>query len=273
MTQQPGWYDDPKESDLLRYWDGVQWTTHTSPRRRPHLDQTSRNMGSDGGGNASTGGAYGSGSGVGGAQGYAGQSYGGAAGGYQPMPGGRFEPTSGAPRTPDGYQIAGWWRRFFARVIDYILVALVSLLLIPLVAPDLITSFRAFLDVAIDTSSTQADLDAAQLNFVAKTVPFGLASAVLGLVYETVFLRLRAGTPGKLVLGLRVRRRGEDGPLQWSSSAIRALVWHGPSLLGAVPFLGLITFFFPFVNGLWPLWDSQNQSLNDKGAKTHVIKV
>lgn len=27
-----GWYPDPQESSLQRYWDGSQWTTNTAPR-------------------------------------------------------------------------------------------------------------------------------------------------------------------------------------------------------------------------------------------------
>ena len=39
MSQQPGWYDDPQDDQNLRYWDGVQWSHHTSPKRMPGLDQ------------------------------------------------------------------------------------------------------------------------------------------------------------------------------------------------------------------------------------------
>ncbi|MGB3828855.1 MAG: RDD family protein [Ornithinimicrobium sp.] len=277
MSQQPGWYDDPRESDLLRYWDGVQWTTHTSPRQRPHLDRTSRNIEADTGGNGSHGaGGQGPGSQGYGGQGYSGQGYGGqgygGAGGYQSMPGGDFATADGAPRTPDGQQISGWWRRFFARVIDYVLVSILSLALIPVVAPDLVDSFRALYDLVLAGSSTESELTAASNAFVAEAGQFGLAGAVLSIVYETLFLKVKAATPGKMLLGLRVRPREHDGPLEWSTSAIRALIWHGPQFLGVVPFLGVIANLFPFVNGLWPLWDPKNQSLNDKGAKTNVVR-
>ena len=40
MSQQPsGWYDDPSNPDMLRYWDGVTWTNHTAPRKSPTLPQ------------------------------------------------------------------------------------------------------------------------------------------------------------------------------------------------------------------------------------------
>ena len=30
--QSPGWYDDPEDPQQLRYFDGVVWTRHTTPR-------------------------------------------------------------------------------------------------------------------------------------------------------------------------------------------------------------------------------------------------
>ena len=42
MSQQPsGWYDDPSNPDLLRYWDGVTWTSHTAPKKSPTASQSS----------------------------------------------------------------------------------------------------------------------------------------------------------------------------------------------------------------------------------------
>lgn len=41
MSQQPsGWYDDPSNPDLLRYWDGVTWTSHTAPKKSPTASQS-----------------------------------------------------------------------------------------------------------------------------------------------------------------------------------------------------------------------------------------
>ncbi len=258
MSQQPGWYDDPQDIEVLRYWDGVQWTNHTSPRQRPNVDKT-RNARMD---EHSAGGSP---------QQSAPSGYGSSTG-YRPMPGGHFEAADGAARTPDGQQISGWWRRFFARIIDGLVIGLLSLLLIPLVAPDLIDTTRAYFDLFSDPSSTEAGAEAAMAKVISVTAPFALASAVLSVVYETVFLRLKAGTPGKLLLGLRVRLREQQGSLTWSTSGLRALVWFGPQFLGSVPFLGQLANLFPLVNGLWPIWDQRKQSLNDKAAKTNVVR-
>ncbi|MEP6298560.1 MAG: DUF2510 domain-containing protein, partial [Ilumatobacter sp.] len=32
MTQ-PGWYPDEQRPDLVRWWDGNQWTEHSQPRQ------------------------------------------------------------------------------------------------------------------------------------------------------------------------------------------------------------------------------------------------
>src|SRR6056297_1331337 len=34
-NSRPGWYDDPDDAMLLRYWDGNGWTEHTAPRSAP----------------------------------------------------------------------------------------------------------------------------------------------------------------------------------------------------------------------------------------------
>ncbi len=260
MSQQPGWYDDPQDIQVLRYWDGVQWTNHTSPRQRPNLDQT-RNARMD------EQNPYGGSPQQSSPSGY------GSSTGYQPMPGGGFDVSNG-PSTPDGQQISGWWRRFFARVLDGLLLGLLTYALIPVVAPEFLDSVQRFVQAFTTAGATPTDAESAALidDLSAQSVRIGLTSAVLSLVYEIVFLKRFSATPGKLALGLRVRLRDQPGPLTWSTSSVRGLVWYGPSLLGAVPTIGLVGSLFQIVNGLWPLWDAQKQSLNDKVAKTNVVR-
>jgi uncharacterized RDD family membrane protein YckC len=261
MSQPAGWYDDPQEPDLLRYWDGTQWTMHTSPRHRPQAAQGEGGYGSQqayGGGVGSYGSAQGRGVG-----GY----------GYEPMPGAETSSLPGGPITPDGQRISGWWRRFFARVLDGILVNIAMLALLPILSPDFMSTFEQWFTMMGDPASLQSAEGAAlQEEVISQVARVSLAGAVLSLVYEAVFLKLASGTVGKLVLGLRVRLRDRPGPLGWNTAIVRALVWDGPSLLGVVPILGNIVALIPVVNGLWPLWDSANQSLNDKAAKTNVVR-
>ena len=36
MTNPPAdWYDDPEDATKYRYWDGIRWTEHRSPKQVP----------------------------------------------------------------------------------------------------------------------------------------------------------------------------------------------------------------------------------------------
>jgi uncharacterized RDD family membrane protein YckC len=291
MSQQPGWYDDPQDPELLRYWDGVQWTQHTSPLVRPDRDAPSGGSPSAGGGDAQPyGSAQGSAQQPYGQQGYGQQGYGqqgygqqqygqqgydqqqyGRPGGWQqPMPG--YAGAQEGATTPDGQRLAGWGRRLLARIVDGIVVGILSIALFPVIAPDVINDLSVWLEEAanlVETGSTTFPELPDRL--YTQLTAFSLASTLLALAYEVLLLKVASGTLGKLLLGMRVRLRDHPGPLSWNTSALRALVWQGPQLLGGIPVIGFVASLFPLVNGLWPLWDTKKQSLNDKAARTNVV--
>ncbi len=297
MSQPAGWYDDPQDTEVLRYWDGVQWTDHTSPRRRPNLGQTSnapgqgsRPAGQEQGDGSSADGRSVYGSGQHGMQQQSGLAGGGQQQYGQPQPGGQQgqSPYAGswsqpAPEyygaagskatTPDGQPLAGWWRRFFARILDGLLLIMLWFLLVPILAPDLFGDFgRFFNDMVTAAEAGGAPPTQLPASINTQIATLSLALGLLALVYEIVMLKVASGTLGKLALGIRVRLRDQPGPLSWGTSAIRGLVWEGPSLLGGVPVVGFLGNLFTLLNGLWPLWDSKKQSLNDKVAKTNVVR-
>jgi uncharacterized RDD family membrane protein YckC len=295
-TRDAGWYDDPQDANLLRYWDGVVWTEHTSPKQKAGLDQAGQQ--GQGYGQQGQYAAPGSQPGQYGGQQpgqyggqqpgqyggqqpgqYGGQQpgqygapqgqyqYGQQAGGWgQPMPGGGYTGAMSGPATPDGQPLAGWGMRLLARIIDAILVGIVSwFVTATVVAPDLVDNYMDFVTNPGDSFTMPADL-------AADFLKFGIVTGVLGLVYEAVMLKTFSATVGKLATGLRVRLREQPGPLSWATAGIRALVWQGPSLLSGVQALSFFTGIFNILNGLWPLWDKNKQSLNDKFAKTNVVK-
>lgn len=304
MTREAGWYDDPQDSNNLRYWDGVQWTSHTSPRQKPDLEQSgigSPNLQGQGPGQQGYGqaGQPGQGYGQPGQQGqqgygqpgqqqgygqpgqpnnpYAGQTgqqpyqYGDRQGGWgQPMPGGGYANAYGGATTRDGQPLAGWGMRLVARIIDWLLLGLVlGAIGFALVAPD----FMSHLTDWIDDLSTGVSSEAVMPGDLQSDIfRLGLFTGLGALVYEALMLKFFGATVGKMATGLRVRLAAGEGKLPWSTAVIRALVWYGPSLLGGIPGLGTAGSFFTIVNGLWPLWDKRKQSLNDKFANTAVVK-
>ena len=54
---------------------------------------------------------------------------------------------------------------------------------------------------------------------------------------------------------------------------LRWLTQFGPSILGAIPFVGYFTGIYQLLDGLWPLWDSKRQALHDKASKTNVVRI
>ena len=141
--QSPGWYDDPDNPQQLRYFDGVVWTRHTSPRSTRPVSSTAQQ------GAAPQGTAQESApeqlTAPQGAQSWGqhpqypprqhpyGQPQPGQPPGQQPQQKGRWSmppaPTvyGTQARTPDGEPLAGWWKRAAARIIDWIIVWVVSL--------------------------------------------------------------------------------------------------------------------------------------------------
>lgn len=287
MSQQAGWYDDPENAENLRYWDGVQWTNHTSPKQKPNLEQAGRNIAADQGQTGQPGQGYGG-------QGYPGQGtqqqWGGSSAPgqqqwgqtpqdqpwgqgqgqqgqwgqqqWQPMPGQGYAPQLGErDRTPDGQPLAGWGMRLLARLMDTILLSIVVALLAPMISgiPDFWT--RYFEAMSDPTAVLSMPEDLAR-GFFRVTI----GSVVLGLLYETVTTTMLGGTLGKLALGLRVRPRESAENLDWARSGIRAAIWNLPQLVNTLGSL------FTLVNGLWPLWDGKRQALHDKAARSNVVK-
>lgn len=190
------------------------------------------------------------------------------------MPGSPYAAAYGGPTTPDGQPIAGWGMRFLARIIDGILTGIVfTLVLIPMLAPDLMDQVQHWLDEIVRTAESGGEMPTslpADLN--ATILRVSLGAGVLGVLYELLMLKFFGATVGKLLTGLRVRLREQPGSLPWGTAIIRALVWQGPGLLGGVAIIGTLTSLFVIVNGLWPLWDSKRQSISDKAARTNVVK-
>jgi uncharacterized RDD family membrane protein YckC len=238
VTSQPGWHPDPVppqygQAPQLRYWDGTRWTEHTAPAQAPAATQ----------------------------QYAAPQVYGG------PRP---------AATTPDGVPLAGWWQRAGALVLDSILLGIVGgIVALPWVR-DVWHIYSDWIDDALRTNEGgSSSIDTAQLqrDLFEPLAVITAINLVLGFVYNVAFLMWKQATPGKTVMGLRVRLREAPGPMPLGTVLLRWVGQYAVGIVGLVPFVGSVGGIYSLLNYLWPLWDDKNQALHDKIAKTNVVRT
>jgi uncharacterized RDD family membrane protein YckC len=259
-----GWYPDPANPAQERYWDGWQWSRNTrsveqppghgqagasqrwpqSPQPQQFSPQQSQPY-----------------------YPYPPQ------GGYSapvPAPGSRG---SQAVVTADGVPLAGWWWRALAAVVDWLCVSLVAALISIPIYLRLFDQLSEFVSQAVRAG--QAGLPAPAPPEVTDLISLNdqmwlmVIGMVVGMVYHSVFLRLRSATPGKLLCGLRVvpvDHGRHVGRLGWSAVLVRAAIWVGPA---ALSYLLLVQ----VVDALLPLWHPRRQALHDLAAKTQVVKI
>ncbi len=280
MSQQPaGWYDDPSNPDMLRYWDGVTWSSHTAPRKSPTASSSS------------------------GGPDYQGQRPSAPTAPRQPsqapppMPAGsgwqdqsqqpqqgwqgqqvqqgqqpQYPGAPGAANwmhsikvTSDGVPLASWGRRLGAWLIDGVILVILTYIGARVFVPSYLDTVQQFLDAA--GAQDQAAMNAMVSQLTSESAKAGLLSWVITAVYCIAFWTTTAQTPGKMAVGISVRRAGQPGPLDLLTSVRRRLI----SIVQILPVVGGIYFLIFLIDYLWPLWDDKRQSLHDKVAQTQVV--
>ena len=249
MTSQPGWHPDPVPPQhgqvaQLRYWDGTRWTEHTAPAQQPGAAQQ-----------------YG-------AAPYGSTQYGAAQAAYG---------ATATPATPDGVPLAGWWRRVLALVVDGLVVGIIGALIALPWIRDVLHTYSDWFDEIMRTSdsgsSSTIDTGQLQRDVAGPLAIIGLINVAPGFAYHVGFLMWKQATPGKLMLGLRVRLRERPGPMPLSTVLLRWLGQFGVGILTVVPYIGTIGSLYSLLDYLWPLWDDKKQAIHDKIAKTNVVRT
>jgi uncharacterized RDD family membrane protein YckC len=282
----PGWYEDPEDPDQLRYFDGIVWSSHTTPRRTPPAP-----VSTEPGTAVPTG--WGQPPGPSGQQpGWGGQQppeWRAPQGGGQQQGWGDGQqrnpwaapPVAGAPvgwttRTdvlPDGAVLAEWWRRLIARIIDWIVIGLIGALLSAGYLTELIAAVEAYFEAAVRAAETGATPDTTALEsaLVGAALPITLISLAVTVVYDVLFLVWRGATPGKMLLGTVVRPAEHPGPVSLVVALRRQVIYVVSNLVGLVPVVGVLGTILSVVDPAWLLWDRRRQALHDKVADTVVV--
>jgi uncharacterized RDD family membrane protein YckC len=287
----PGWYDDPQDAAQLRYFDGVVWTSHTTPRStRPAGQAAAAHTGATGADNQGTA-AYGHTPQAGGqAPGPPGtwQAPGRQAPGQQqqqpsphqqqfpgyPQQGGWNQPTYQGlpvgPSTPDGQPLAGYGRRVGAYLID----GLIQLVLVMVLAGWLyVRALGSHFDEfsrALESGGSLPSFSVADVNWGA-LVAFVVVAAAIQFGYQVFFLSRTGATPGKQAVGISVRLRERPGVPSVGTAARRAALQVVLGLFGFAPGISYVTGLAAVLDLLWPAWDDKRQALHDKLAATNVV--
>ncbi|MHB8188651.1 MAG: RDD family protein [Dermatophilaceae bacterium] len=280
MTQPSGWYDDPQDPSQLRYWDGVVWSSHVTPKVSPTVEQSTIGMPYG----VAPAAARPPASGSHGAQGppIAPGGYGpaqqwhqgeGQQGGPMPAYGQQLGWQSNRPTTPDGVELSGWWKRVLARIIDNIIISIVALPLTFAPMKRAAASFQDYIQqvvaaVQAGSSTMPAQPDA---QFTGPILQVSLTMLVLYLVYEIALLTMTGATLGRRAVGISVRLRDTPGPPPLTAVLKRTAVKQGGDIVGLVPVLRLFGSTFSLIDVLWPLWDDKKQAIHDKVGLTNVV--
>lgn len=178
------------------------------------------------------------------------------------------------PAQPGGYQgkdpnLAEWWQRLLARVIDWIAAtALTAVLWVPAVAA-WIHRLRQIALQYPDTSTpaAQAALNRAGTILLRDILALALVSVAVSFCYDWLQHARWGQTLGKRALGTMVVTAAGRSKISGWAAADRAAVFI---LAPAVPIVGGI---FSLLDDLWLLWDPSRQCLHDKAASTVVVKT
>jgi|SRR6476661_572488 len=298
-----GWFDDPEDAEQLRYFDGVVWTKHTTPRSTRRAASTPVQPGQQQfpgqghppqyPGQVTPPRAAQPGSGPGPQQGSSGSP---TTGPVQPpaptpwqhpnqqFPGtpqhGQWTPPAygglptAQPSTPDGQPLASYWQRVGAFILDWVIqgviAAIVGYYFLAKAMGDYVDQFNTMMRNA--ESGQQPDLTALTNSIdTGALLAYSVVAIAVFVAYQTFFLTRLGATPGKLAVGISVRLRDRPGRLS-TAEALRRVALPMALFVGQiVPVLGLLALLARVLDLLWASWDPQKQALHDKVGRTNVV--
>jgi uncharacterized RDD family membrane protein YckC len=161
----------------------------------------------------------------------------------------------GAP-TAGHWQLAGWWRRVGAHLLDGVVITVIAAIFFGI--------FAAFAGAGFLVGDTTGVIAA-----ILAILGFLLCVVVAALLYAPLMMAKTNGkTLGRMATGIRVVR-ANGKPIDFGYAALREVVvkWL---LINAVA--GSFTFgLAPLIDYLWPLWDEENRALHDMVVDSRTI--
>lgn len=155
-----------------------------------------------------------------------------------------------------GHALADPWERIGAAILDWMILFIPGAVVIAAVL-----GFFAAAENSIDDDSG--------FGFASELTSFG-GSLVLGLLsflWWALWVHFKGGTPGKLIVGLRVAKA--DGT---TASGAPAFLRAANRLVGIVPFVGLLMWVVDLASVVMLFADDRHRTVMDLVAGTVVVK-
>jgi uncharacterized RDD family membrane protein YckC len=154
------------------------------------------------------------------------------------------------------YELAGWWSRVGAALIDGLIIGIGALVILVILGS--VASVGFFAD---DETGVGA--------LVVGLMLWTIAITIVALLYAPVMMsRTNGKTLGRMAVGIRVMR-ADGGQMTFGFAMLREVVVKAllfgilSSITGGIASL---------LDALWPLWDDENRALHDFIVNTRVVK-
>jgi len=173
--------------------------------------------------------------------------------GTGPVPPGAFAPRPERPAPPTRGELAEFWQRLVAVLIDGTIITVLALVVLAAIGAGFF-----------------ADGNAGAGDFIVSLLLVAVFFTLIAFVYAPLIMsRTNGQTPGKMLTGCRVVR-ADGARVTFGWAALREVLVKGLLLGIAGSLTGGIAYV---VDGVWPLFDGQSRALHDYVVDSRVVKA
>jgi uncharacterized RDD family membrane protein YckC len=182
------------------------------------------------------------------------------------------------PAANDAAPYAPWIRRVLAQIIDGLFVIVPSF-----VVAIYVVAIKGKVHVATQVNSgvkMTCHFSAHELSCTGGTLILAnFRELLIGVILINIIWAMyvvmaiagpRGATFGMRALKIRIVTASDRAPVSVGRSVLRYVVYFA---IGLLEYVAHVLFLVSFLDWLWPLWDSRNQTLHDKAAGTVALDV
>ena len=166
----------------------------------------------------------------------------------------------GAAGPAPGWEFAGFWVRTIAWVIDgFILGAITTFFWFVVLAVSAAIGLGAAASVTTDANLTEEQVAVVGVGILLAFTLLGVLTLCITVLYFVLLWVKRGATIGQSVLGLRVARERDGGPIGWGTAIVRYIML-------------MIGFWIFYLGVIWVAFEPRKRGWHDMVAGTLVVK-